>query len=92
MNGDTVAKIIWFLGQIYEYVLKSQTVTVACAPAVTGSVFMRRFRLFLEQCELCSINGFESQRVTKYLLAVCKMYRSLGRRADPLWPWAKKPI
>ena len=32
------------------YVNNSRTYTVACAPAVTGSVFQRRFQLFLGQC------------------------------------------
>ena len=38
----------WFLGRIYEN--KSRTYTVVVATAVTGSVFMRRIRLFLVQC------------------------------------------
>ena len=40
----------WFLDQIYEYVNKSQTYTVSSAPAVTGSVLMRRFGLPWGQC------------------------------------------
>ena len=31
----------------YSYVNKSQTYSVASAPDMTGSVFMRRFKLFL---------------------------------------------
>ena len=38
--------VVWFLGQIYEYVNISYTQ----APDVTGSVFMGGFRLFLAQC------------------------------------------
>ena len=36
---------------------KSQTYTVASAPAVTGSVFMRRFRLFLAWCWVEGVKG-----------------------------------
>ena len=38
----TLYSHVWFLGQIY--------VTVASAPAVTDSVLLHRFRLFLTRC------------------------------------------
>ena len=41
MVGVDSTVYVWFLGQIYVHN------TVVSALAVTGSVFMRRFRLFL---------------------------------------------
>ena len=37
---------------------KSQTYTVAFAPAMTGLGFMRKFRLFLGQCEVNNLYMF----------------------------------
>ena len=59
-TGAYATDNVWFLGRytrftlsctIYiQYVIKSRTNTVASASAMTGSVFMPRFRLFLGQC------------------------------------------
>ena len=49
----------WYLGQIhvnkswtYCTLVQCTVCRCNCAPAVTGSVFMRRFRLFLGQCKV----------------------------------------
>ena len=63
---------VWLLGQIYSkhytYVNKSRTYAITSAPAMTGSVFMPRIRLFLAQCTNRTVKGQNVGKTNCYVL------------------------
>ena len=54
--GADATIYVWFMGQISGP--KNRTYAFESAPAVTGSVFMRRIRLVLAQCGRCFARRF----------------------------------
>ena len=52
----------------YTYVNKSRTYAITSAPAMTGSVFMPRIRLFLAQCTNRAVKGQNVGKSNCYVL------------------------